>query len=190
MKIVPLKKAKKPTWSDVKRTVAGFDRSELTGIIGDLYRLSRANRDFLHARFSIGANPQKPYKKMIKESLYPDVMSNKPIRISPARQAIGEYAKAVGDVNGVAELMVYFVECGNQCTVDYGDIDEPFYDALISMYGRALDKVLELPEEVQQSFQERLHRIMTSSSGIGWGYHDAICDMYEDAFPDNESSNL
>ena len=180
------KKAKKPTWSDVKRTIAGFDRSGLMGIIGDLYRLSHANRDFLHARFSIGANPQKPYKKVIKESLYPDVMSNKPIRISPAKRAINDYAKAVGDVNGVAELMVYFVESGNRCTLDYGDIDEPFYDALISMYGRALDKVLELPEEAQEPFRERLHRIMSSSSGIGWGYHDALCDMYEDAFPEEE----
>jgi len=186
MKIIPQKKTKKPTWSDVKRTIAGFARSGLMGIIGDLYRLSRANRDFLHARFSIGANPQKPYKKVIKESLYPDVMSNKPIRISPAKQAISDYAKAIGDVNGVAELMVYFVECGNQCTLDYGDIDEPFYDALISMYGRALDRVLKLPEQTQQSFRERLHRIMTSSSGVGWGYHDALCDMYEDAFSEED----
>jgi len=75
---------------------------------------------------------------------------------------------------------------GNRCTLDYGDIDEPFYDALLSMYGRALDKVLELPEEAQQPFLERLHRIMTSSSGIGWGYHDELCDMYEDAFPEEE----
>jgi len=167
MKIVPQKKAKKPMWSDVKHTIAGFYRPGLMGIIGDLYRLSRANRDFLHARFSIGANPQKPYKKVIKESLYPDVMSNKPIRISPAKKAISDYAKAVGDVNGVAELMVYFVECGNQCTLDYGDIDGPFYDALISMYDRALDRVLELPEQARQTFRERLYRIMTLHLGSG-----------------------
>ena len=54
------------------------------------------------------------------------------------------------------------------------------------MYDRALDKVLELPEETQKAFRERLHRIMTSSSGIGWGYHDALCDMYEDAFTEEE----
>jgi hypothetical protein len=186
MKLVLVKKPKKPTWSDVKRTLAGFDRSELLGIIGDLHRLSPANRDFLNARFSIGANPQKPYKKIIKESLYPEVMSKKPIRISPAKQAISAYAKAVGDAKGTAELMVYFVECGNQCTLDYGDIDEPFYDALISMYGRALDKVLELPEEEQEPLRERLQRIMESSSGIGWGYHDALCDLYEDTFSEEE----
>jgi hypothetical protein len=29
---------------------------------------------------------------------------------------------------------------------------------------------------------------MTSSSGIGWGYHDMICDDYYGAFPEDEWS--
>ncbi len=33
---------------------------------------------------------------------------------------------------------------------------------------------------------KRLLELTQSSEGIGWGYHDAICDEYDDAFPGND----
>ena len=82
--------------------------------------------------------------------------------------------------------MVYFVECGNSFTLDLGDIDEAFYDAMNSMYKRAIDKVLSLPAKQQREFKRRLKEIMTSSSGIGWGYHDTLADDYFRAFPEDK----
>ena len=118
--------------------------------------------------------------------MFPDVFKNKPIQISTAKKAINEYSKAVGDAKGEAELMTYFVECGNQFTVQYGDIGEGFYDALLGMYARAINKVLTLPEEEQHEFRERLRTIMVTSDGIGWGYHDGLCEQYYEGFPDDE----
>jgi len=80
---------------------------------------------------------------------------------------------------GKIELMIFFVECGNKFTLDFGDIDEGFYDALNQMYQRAIRSVLSLPEEQRSEFQERLEKIMTSSSGIGWGYHDMLVELIE-----------
>jgi hypothetical protein len=139
-----------------------------------------------HARFSIGDDPIAPYKKVIEDCMFPDVMKNKPIQISTAKKAINEYSKAVGDAKGEAELMTYFVECGNQFTVEFGDIDEGFYDALLRMYARATNKVLSLPNEEQHKFRERLRTIMETSNGIGWGYHDGLCGQYDEAFPEDE----
>ncbi len=79
---------------------------------------------------------------------------------------------------------MFFVECGNNFTMNFGDIDEGFYDALNRMYQRAIKKTLSLPEEYQREFQDRLKDIMTSSSGIGWGYHDMLCDDHYSAFPE------
>jgi len=180
------KKTDRASWSDVKTTIAGLDPTELIKLIGDLYRLSKSNKDFLHARFSVGEDPLKPYKQIIQDAMYPDVMRDKPIGISRGKRAISDYSKAVGDIRGEAELMVFFAECGNRFTVDFGDIDENFYDALLHMYARAVDKVLELPEPEQGELRERLHDIVTSSSGIGWGYHDGVVDLYYGAFPDDE----
>ena len=179
-------KRRGPSWSDVKESITSLDRSELIQLIAGLYRLSEGNRDFLHARFSIGDDPIGPYKRIIEECMFPDVFKNKPIQISTAKKAINEYSKAVGDAKGEAELMTYFVECGNQFTVQYGDIGEGFYDALLRMYARAINKVLTLPEEEQHEFRERLRTIMVTSDGIGWGYHDGLCEQYCEGFPENE----
>ena len=92
----------------------------------------------------------------------------------------------MGDPLVEAELMTFFVECGNNFTVDFGDIDEAFNDALNRMYRRAIDKVLSLPEEQRIGFKDRFEAIMTSSSGIGWGYHDMLSDDYYEAFPEDE----
>jgi len=180
------RKSSRQMWSDVKAAMAGMDERQLIGLISDLYRLSKENQDFLHARFAVGPDTLPPYKKTIGACMYPDIFTKRPIDVSKAKKAISSYSKAVGDLAGEAELMTFFVECGNKFTLDYGDINEAFYDALNRMYRRAIDKVLRLPAEKQDELQVRLEAIMTSSSNIGWGYHEMLCDDYYEAFPDTE----
>jgi len=180
------KKKDNLSWSGIKKSLANFDSQELVKLISDLYRLSKDNQDFLHARFPIGNDRIGAYKRIIQECMYPDVLKNKPLRISRAKQAIRNYAKAAGDAKGEAELMTCFVECGNNFTLEYGDIDEDFYDALLWMYKQAINKVLSLPEPDQNEFRERLKKIMLSSEGIGWGYHDGLGDEFYEAFSEDE----
>ena len=173
------------TWSDVKPTVVDLNQKQLLKLVADLYRFSKENQAFFHALFGIGDDPLAPYKKTIDECMYPDVYRNKPIQISKAKKAISSYSKAISDPLGEIELMVFFVECGNNFTVNFGDIDEGFYDALNRMYQRAIQEVLSLPEEKRRDFKERLEKIMTSASGIGWGYYDMLCDDYYSAFSED-----
>ena len=180
------KKRSITTWSDVKAEIVKFDQKQLVKLVGDLFRLSKENESFLNARFAIGEDPIEPYRKTIEECMYPDIYSNKPILISKAKKAISLYSKAVGDPLGEVELMTCFVECGNNCTLDLGDIDEGFYDALNRMYRRTIEKVIGLPEAQQLIYKERLKEIMTSSSHIGWGYHDMLFADYYAAFSDDE----
>jgi hypothetical protein len=100
-------KTRGPFWADVKESIASLGQSELIQLIASLYKLSKGNRDFLHAHFSIGDDPMGPYKKVIEDCMFPDVFKNKPIQISRAKKAINEYSKAVGDAKGEAELMTY-----------------------------------------------------------------------------------
>ncbi len=180
------RKAKSPTWSNVKAAVINLDQKQLVRLVADLYRSSKENQAFLHARLSVGDDPLGPYKKTINGCMYPDIYSNKPIQVSKAKSAISSYSKARGDPFGEAELMIFFVECGNNFTVDLGDIDQAFYDALNRMYQRAIGKVLTFPEEQRSEFKARLEAIMSSSSGTGWGYHDMLSDDYYEAFPEDE----
>jgi hypothetical protein len=180
------KKQASPTWSDVKSVLARLDQKQLVQLAGDLYRLSKENKDFFHARFAVGEDPLAPYKKIVEGCMYPNVYRDEPVQIANAKRAISSYSQAVPDPLGEAELMTFFVECGNNFTVEFGDIDGEFYDALNLMYKRTIEKVLSLPVEQRSDFRERLREIMKSSGGIGWGYHDELCHDFYEAFPEDE----
>jgi hypothetical protein len=74
------KKKQTPSWSDVKKAIESLGEQGLLELISDIYNLSKNNQDFLHTRFSIGDDVLAPYKKIIKECMYPDIL-NEPVRI-------------------------------------------------------------------------------------------------------------
>lgn len=175
---------KKPSWSDVKMAIANFERPALIGLISDLYAYSPPNKNFLHARFSLGSDTLKPYKKIIEDALFPDVMSNDDVEITTAKKAISDYGKAVGDPKGMLELMVYFVECGANFSLDVGYGDEYFFAALERMYEKAIKLLLTLDEATINDFYDRFEELVTSTRDIGWGFHDTLGDIFSEAFPE------
>ena len=178
------KRKKSSSLIDVKRSIKGFKNAQLLELIGDLYRLSENNKEFFHARFSLSEDPLKPYKRIIQDAMHPDMEDNENIDMGRAEAAIKRYSKARDDIKDETELMVFFVECGNNFTLSYGDIDDDFYDSVLRMYEKAIQNVTELPAEEQGVFKERLHVIMDSASGIGWGYYDGLCDLFYESFFD------
>jgi len=175
---------KKPSWSDVKAAIADFERPALIGLISDLYAYNTSNKNFLHARFSLGSDALKPYKKIIDDALFPDVMSNNDIEIATAKKAISDYGKAVGDPKGTLELMVYFVECGASFSLDVGYGDEYFFASLERMYEKAIKFLLTLDEATIDDFYDRFENLVTSTRNIGWGFHDTLGDIFYEAFPE------
>ena len=177
------RKSKKQTWVDVKKSIKNFESCQLIELVRELYQLTDENKNFLHARFNGGKASLENYKKIIFDSLYSDVMDESDdFDFEKANNAIKTYAKATNDNEGIADLMIYYVECGNKFTLDYGDINEVFYDDLIEMYEKAIKAVLMLPKKKQEPFQKRLQDIMHSANGIGWGYYDDLCHFYHEGF--------
>lgn len=71
--------------------------------------------------------------------------------------------------------MLHYVEMSVRFTNEYGDIDEPFYNSMESMYGSALKLIAE--DEMKEKFQHRCDKIVTDTRGIGWVVHDVLSDM-------------
>jgi len=46
--------ASQPTWTDVKRQLADFDKAGLLALVQDLYAANKDNQEFLHARLGLG----------------------------------------------------------------------------------------------------------------------------------------
>ncbi len=111
-------------------------------------------------------------------------MENEPLRLGTARKAISEYKKAVGDPIGVLELSIYFIEAGHRFTLDFGDIDEQFYDSLESMFDKVLKMVMQFDQTLIDKYFPRLLSLTKEVSGIGWGHYDYLISELEEAFPD------
>jgi hypothetical protein len=162
----------KPTWVDVKAKLAGFDRAALLSLVQSLYAARKENQAFLHARFGLGEDVLAPYKETIDRWLWPDVFRQQNTSVSKAKQAISEYHKALGDPQGVAELMVFYCERAAGFSKSLSHDDAGYFDALVRMFGQALKTTNTLPGNVQSGLITRLDRVRNISHEFGYGVGD------------------
>ena len=161
-----------PTWTDVKAKLADFDRAALLDLIRSLYSAHKDNQVFLHSRFGLGGDVLEPYKKIIDRWLWPDVLRNQDTSVSQAKQAISDYKKAVGDPEGVAELMVFYCEQAAGFCDDICSDDEGYFDALVRMFEQALKFANTLSPDRRDDLVSRLDRVRTISHDFGYGVGD------------------
>ncbi|MDZ7867122.1 hypothetical protein [Acidovorax sp.] len=168
---------KAPSWSDVKNKLADFDRPGLIGLVQDLYAASKDNQAFLHARFGLGDDVLKPYKVTIDRWLWPDVFKNQDTSVAKAKKPIADYKKAIGNPEGLAELMVFFCERAVGFSSDIGLQDEGYFDALVRMFGQALKVMDALPEVPRSALLGRLDAVRRLGHNLGYGVGDDMDDL-------------
>ena len=161
-----------PTWTDVKERLADFDRTALLGLIQSLYSARKDNQTFLHSRFGFGEDVLEPYKKIIDRWLWPDVFRNQDTSVSQAKRAISDYKKAVGDPEGLAELMVFYCEQASGFCSDIANDDEVYFNALVRMFEQALKLANALSVERRHHLVARLDRVRAISHEFGYGVGD------------------
>src|SRR5438445_1265587 len=163
-----------PTWTDVKTKLEDFDRAALLSLIQSLYTANKDNQTFLHARFGLGGDVLEPYKKIIDRWLWPDVLRRQDTSVSQAKRAISDYKKAVGDPEGVAELMVFYCEQAAGFCDDICSDDEGYFDALVRMFEQALKFANALSPDRRDNLVSRLDRVRTSSHDFGYAVGDDV----------------
>jgi hypothetical protein len=148
------------------------DRTALLRLIQSLYAAHKENQTFLHARFGLAEDVLEPYKKTIDRWLWPDVFLRQDVSVSQAKKAISDYRKAVGDPEGLAELMVFYCERAAGFCSDICNDDEGYYDALVSMFKQALKVASTLSDQRRDEFMTRLDRVRVISHKFGYGVED------------------
>jgi hypothetical protein len=160
------------TWTDLKAKLADFDRAALLGLILNLYAAHKDNQTFLQTRCGLGEDLLEPYKKTIDRWLWPDVLRNQDTSVSQAKRAISDYKKAVGDPEGLAELMVFYCERSAGFSSDIGADDEGYFNALVRMFEQALKIANALSVERRDELVTRLDSVRVISRNIGYGVED------------------
>lgn len=176
-----------PNWSAVKTKLAEFDRGSLIGLVQDLYAASKENQAFLHSRFALGGEALKPYKVIIDRWLWPDGFKNQDISVAKAKKPISDYKKAIGNLEGLAELMVFYCERAAGFSNNVGLQDEGYFDALVRMFEQSLIAIAALPEDQRYTLWARLDEVRHISQNFGYGVGDNMGELLAEYWPDGGS---
>jgi hypothetical protein len=168
------------SWADVKRAFLALRQQGAVELVHELFNLSNENKSFLIGKL-VPLDRETllvAYRKRVEEPFYPSRGGIGKLQFADARSAVKEYQKATGDPQGTLDLMLTFVENGNDFTQEYGDIDEQFYNAVESMMERFVQLLLSAEgRHLFPVFEERIRDLAEASGGIGWGYSDSMSEM-------------
>lgn len=171
------KPTRKPVgWSAVKQHIKVWNSAQLIALIKDLYDCSSDNRSFLDARVQAddpGGATLEIYRKRIMEQFFPKRGFGK-LKLGEARKAIRDYKKATGNAEGTIELLLTYLENGNDFTCEFGDINGPFYDSLCSVMDELATVLKAEGGAAYAKVVDRLNAVASKAAGIGWGYGDHI----------------
>lgn len=173
----------KITARELRKYLEGRAHDELVEDILRLFTKLEGVKEYYSAQLGLGFDEEllNKHKAAVRKEFFP-ARGHGDGRLSVARKAVSDYKKVSNNVVGLIDLMVYYVETGVQFTSTYGDIDEPFYNSMESMYGSALKQIA--ANGLQDTFYKRCRRIVTDTSGMGWGFHDALSEMFHETFGD------
>jgi hypothetical protein len=178
--------AKNQSWGAIKSILNKQTKADIIKLVSELYSLSKSNSDFLSARYVLSPDTIDRYKKEIKKYLGPDEpwKKNTQISLSSAKKVLSDYKKATNDEFSIIDLMIYYVEVGNDFTCEYGDMYEQYYISLESVFDQAIDLTKKHDETMVYHFIERLYFIVRKANGLGWGYYDALHDSFSKSYPE------
>lgn len=92
--------------------------------------------------------------------------------LSKAKKAITEYKRALGDPEGLAELMVFYCQQAAGFCRDVCHHDTAYLDALVRMFEQSLKTMSDLTGKLQKRFLTRLDRVRTIARQLGYGVGD------------------
>lgn len=109
------------------------------------------------------------YKEILEEQFCPKAAKwdFPELNYSVARKAISDFKKVNSDPKTIIDLQLTYVEYGVKCTLEYGDIDERFYNSMEGMFRKTLKNMEE--HDLLDLFEKRCLAIqhkLRSKSGF------------------------
>ena len=99
---------------------------------------------------------------------WPDVFRRQETSVSKAKQAISDYKKALGDPEGLAELMVFYCERAAGFSKGVSHDDAGYFDALVRMFEQSLKITNTLAGNARRGLLTRLDRVRNISHEFGY----------------------
>ena len=171
--------AKLITNPQIKKVLKDCEREECVEIILEMVEACPQAREFLTLKFTENHSEiLEKYKKRVRHEFYPTNGGFGNLRLKDAKKAIADFKKICPNKIMGIEIMLFYVENCIEFTNDYGDINESFYNSAASVYSQVVSEVNAAGLAVHEKFADRLRACVDDTSGIGWGFHDELYDLY------------
>lgn len=147
-------------------------------MLKELYDLNTTNKQVLAQKFDSETTEDMmapAVQREIERALNPK-RGFPTFKTGPARKALRDYIKVVPPYAAV-DMELYYMQQGIEATNTYGDIDEPFYNSLISVWESVLARIAKGRDP--EAYLPRLRHMVAATSGIGWGFHDELSYLLE-----------
>ena len=164
----------------IKKAIKGYERDDCVQLILEIARSCPQAREFLTLKFTEYQNEiLEKYKNKVRYEFYPPRGFGR-LNLREAKKAVTDFNKLCSDKNMVIDLMLFYVENCVEFTNDFGDINERFYSSAESVYEQAVTEVNNAGMPTYEKFADRLEAVVNNTSGIGWGFHDCLRDIYNE----------
>jgi hypothetical protein len=164
----------------LKKTLAQLDKAQLVDLLLDMYRKHKPVKEYLD--FYVSPDERalfEKYSDKVVQAFFPKRGFG--FSLKDGKKAIADFKKLGGSNEMQAELLLIYVENGVRFTLEYGDIDEPFYVSIENTYAKALSMMK--TEGILGKFATRAAKIVQDSRNTGWGFYEALSHFYTEHYP-------
>lgn len=165
--------------STIKKLLQSMTKENIIEMVLELYSARKEAKEYLEFYASPDEKGKlEEYKSIIREEFYPKKRREPQTRFSICRKVVADFKKLKPSTDAQAELMVSYMEWATQFTYDYGDMWEQYYDSVESNFEKTIKFIV--TNGLWEKYSQRLQQCVEWSDGYGYGFADAMADLYED----------
>lgn len=172
------------TKSTLKKYLQTLSKEQIIEIIIDAYQNSKPIKEYFD--FFLNPNEEekiKNCKKIIYNEFNLDDISISKFRFSVAKKAINEFASLKPTPMNLADVLLYLPECACEFTYEYGDMNVPYYNAIINNFSIALEFLKK--NGLLAEFKQRCLNCVNWAEPCGYGFADEMWDIYCNYYPED-----
>ena len=166
--------------AELKKYLDALSETELRAEVLKLFSKLKQVQDFYGQELSSEEDRNKileEFKARINKQFYSQRSGNpQNPKASKLRAIVSEFEKISIFPHELIDLALYRVEQAVQFTDDYGDMYEAFYRSTATAFEKALKLIV--ANKLESHFKARCRAIVGNTKHTGWGFGDAMDDLY------------
>ena len=176
------------TNKQLKEAMQNYSQDELVELLIEIAKKCPQAREFLTLKYISYGNIDEileKYKQKIRHEFFPKRGFGR-LNLREAKKAISDFKKISQDKIMVIDLMLFYVENGNEFTAQFGDITESFYNSAYSVYNQVIKEINAGDIELYNIFADRLESTAENACD-GYGFKDDMTALYDEIVWLNEN---